>query len=253
MARIVMESLRSRYDSTTPGVDRKFNERDLMIYPELLPLAVDYAKKYVGDFNFMLDAKDMALSMGTLPLHIAKAVLNCARADPSINISVEYDDDEDEGFGEGVVVPFPEREAPKPEPEPEPYVRKYILRTKARIKAPFGMSSAPGGKGRVVHRIRPGSAYFDWPWEQSGDKWWRDRDPRPTDRRGAPELRVDWVCGSGYPRNPLLLFERPEGVGYCRSGCFARPCKTCGHMNTLNNDEPLDAELAACRKCGTKL
>lgn len=60
------------------GLDRKFTADDLT--PELTHFAVEYAKGYTGDFQFMLDMR-AAASGGSLSPGMAKGVLNVARAD----------------------------------------------------------------------------------------------------------------------------------------------------------------------------
>lgn len=59
----------------------KYTDRQVREDPELLAFAVGYAKDYEGDFDFLLEAKSYALFNDSLPIGVARGVLNCARHD----------------------------------------------------------------------------------------------------------------------------------------------------------------------------
>lgn len=62
--------------------DTRYADRDLRKNPELLALAVRYARTYTGDWDLMTAARQVVIDSGSLPLPIARTVLNCARTDP---------------------------------------------------------------------------------------------------------------------------------------------------------------------------
>lgn len=66
------------------GYDSKYTDTDVKSDPFLLAAAVKYALSYRGDFDFMVAAADVAHLRGTLPVAIARGVLNCMRADPRV-------------------------------------------------------------------------------------------------------------------------------------------------------------------------
>lgn len=88
MVRIQMNATRSQ-----PGAGRPFADTDLRRYPELIGQAIAYAINYSGTFEFMQQVQVRALREGSLPLPIARAVLNCMRQDPDVEFF--YDDDSD--------------------------------------------------------------------------------------------------------------------------------------------------------------
>lgn len=61
---------------------RKFTDRDLRDNEDLIDIAKDYLRDYTGDFKFLVDADALLLSTGTLPVPVARGVLNCMRVDP---------------------------------------------------------------------------------------------------------------------------------------------------------------------------
>jgi hypothetical protein len=60
----------------------RYTDHDLRERPELVALAVRYARDYRGDWDLMRAAALQVLDSGTLTLAVARTVLNCARADP---------------------------------------------------------------------------------------------------------------------------------------------------------------------------
>lgn len=255
MAKIEMQAVRgSHRDGSTPGVDRRFTERDLHVYPELYPLALQYLENYTGTFETLLDAQNLLDATGSLPIPIAKMVLNCAYSDPSVSFQIDLGEPAKPAEINNVVdfpprPPQPVRPYIRTPPEPEPKVRRGRLRLPAKVKAPFGMSS---WNGKVLHRIRPHSSYLEWPFERDITDWRNgvDRDPLPTDKRGTPTLFVTWECGGGGRKSePQLLFERPEGVPYCRAGCFSDICNRCGKMIHLDPNAAPSDPIGPCPRC----
>jgi hypothetical protein len=66
---------------SAPGAQR-YTDLDIRVDPSLIGHAINYARQYVGEWDVMLAARDLALGTGNLPLPIARLVLNCARVDP---------------------------------------------------------------------------------------------------------------------------------------------------------------------------
>jgi len=62
--------------------DRKFIDMDLEMDPSLVETAIEYAVGYRGTFEVMLCAQAYARAEGSLPIPIARMVLNCMRCDP---------------------------------------------------------------------------------------------------------------------------------------------------------------------------
>lgn len=251
MTRIALQAVQgSHRDGSTPGVDRRFTERDLHAYPELYALAIKYLEDYTGTFDPLLSAQSMLDQEGRLPVNIAKLVLNCAYSDPSVQFKLDLSEQDDEPRDN--VVGFPPVRTPirtEPEIEDEPLPRRHRLRLPAKIKAPFGMSRF---NGKVLHRVRLHSAYMEWPFEHEEMSWRNriDRDPLPTDKRGTPTLYVSWVCGGGNRHgNPLLFTNRPKGLPYCRGGCFSDICARCGKMIHLDPKAEPDAPVGPCPRC----
>lgn len=249
MAKIAMQPIRGAHrDGSTPGVDRRFTERDLHAYPELHTLAVAYLDDYVGTFEPLLSAQDLLAEAGELPPNIAKLVLNCAYSDPSVKFKIDLDAPSEPTSNVVDFPPQPRTRIQVPIKE-EPPVRRHRLRLPAKLKAPYGMSAS---QGKVLHRVRLHSAYMEWPFEREDYNWRHriDRDPLPTDKRGTPVLHVDWVCGgSGRKPNPLLFFERPSQVPYCRGGCFSDLCSKCGRLTHLDPNANPEDPIGPCTHC----
>lgn len=273
MTKIALTTVRGAHrDGSTPGVDRRFTERDLHAYPELYQLATTYLEDYTGTFEPLLSAQDLLAEDGRLPVNIAKLVLNCAYSDPSVRFKLDLGEAETGG----TVVDFPPQPAAPapepvrtriltPEPEPEPR-RRSRIRMKTRVKAPYGMSRS---QGKVLHRVRPHSAYLEYRFEGEDMRYTFDREPNDLDKRGVPSLHLQWECGGGHPFNPKLFFERPtwdesgnkvptsgqagspigDLVPYCRGGCFSDLCSRCGKMTHLDPQAEPEATIGPCRHC----
>lgn len=63
------------------GNNFKYTDRQVREDPELMAFAIGYAQDYEGDFDFLLEAKSYALANDSLPVGVARGVLNCARHD----------------------------------------------------------------------------------------------------------------------------------------------------------------------------
>src|SRR3954469_17832896 len=64
------------------GGAHKYTDRDLRSEPELIAEAIEYAKHYEGSFDYVIDAYNLWRDTGTLPLGVARGVLNAKRTDP---------------------------------------------------------------------------------------------------------------------------------------------------------------------------
>lgn len=253
MPRIAMQATGGLHQAgSTPGIDRRFNERDLRIYPELIGLAIDYTRRYTGTFEPILAAQELLADMGTLPPAVAKLVLNTAYSDPSVTFKLDAGTFEDSTMEDATVVEFPPRPAPEPTrieaPVEEKRHRSFRVRTPARIKARYGMSSF---NGKVLHRVDPYSRHYI-EWRSSAERTlWDRRDGLPEDVvRDRRDLIVYWDCGGHGTANPILMHERPEGVPYCRSGCFSWLCPTCVKMVHLDPEANPEDPIGPCPRCG---
>lgn len=256
MPRITMQATGGLHQAgSTPGIDRRFNERDLRIYPELMELAIDYTRRYGGTFEPVLAAQELLADMGTLPVPVAKMVLNTAYSDASVRFKLTEGSFDNSTMEDATIVEFPPRPEPShtiyvpPEPEDEePRTRNYRIRIPARIKARYGMSSF---NGKVLHRVDPYSRHYI-EWRSSAERTlWDRRDGLPEDMvRDERDLIVYWDCGGHGTSNPMLFHERPDDVPYCRSGCFSWLCPTCVKMVHLDPDARPEDPIGPCPRCG---
>jgi hypothetical protein len=77
---------------------------------ELLTFAVEYARTYTGEFDFLIEAQRHVQLTGTLPIPVARGVLNCARHDLRVQLSLPSPPliyDLDGGDGDAAVVNLP--------------------------------------------------------------------------------------------------------------------------------------------------
>lgn len=69
---------------TARPYERRFTEEDIRRDPTLMQIACNYARSYVGEFTPMVNAYNLLATAGTLPIAIAKTVLNCMRHDARV-------------------------------------------------------------------------------------------------------------------------------------------------------------------------
>lgn len=62
----------------------RYSDADVRAKPSLMAMAVMYAQQYRGEFDYMQAASAAANATGTLPIAVARGVLNCMRADPRV-------------------------------------------------------------------------------------------------------------------------------------------------------------------------
>lgn len=212
---------------TAPGAQR-YVDLDLRVDPTLIGYAIAYARQYVGEWDVMIAAREVALGTGNLPLPIARLVLNCARTDPRWCATLpepksstfvgafpatpegpEDDEDPDDVSG-----------APRGSERPErPTLRVVGDRIIPPERRPFDLpvnwrkryGYAPGIGKRPQHRV------------------WHVLDPAKSRIRYFPEAdeerhrystSIAWVCGA-RPTTAVLLADPPMGE-------LSLPmCKTC--------------------------
>lgn len=63
---------------------RPYTETDVRANPNLLALAVTYARGYMGTWEVLAGARDLSVRSGTLPIAVARTVLNCMRNDANV-------------------------------------------------------------------------------------------------------------------------------------------------------------------------
>lgn len=211
---------------TAPGAQR-YTDLDLRVDPTLIGHAVEYARQYLGEWDVMVAAREVALGTGNLPLPIARLVLNCARTDPRWCATLPeprsttyvgafpstgsaQDPDEDDEDPDALAEP------PRPTGRSQRARRLAVVREPAR--RPFDLKVtwkrrygyAPGIGRRPQHKV------------------WHVVDPERSRIRYFPEAEPDyqyspwvrWVCGA-QPSTRVLLINPPMGN-------LALPmCKTC--------------------------
>lgn len=186
----------------------RYTDRDLRRDPRLLGIAICYARDYDGEFEPMLDARDEAIRNGTLPLPMARTVLNCMRHDfeaqemlparptrPTLRVVQDAEDN---------------RKAHPSQVRRDEPERTYILRTEVQVKYNYGFV-----KGRYPNKVLHfvADAYCQWEKYDYNKRCWR--------KEAIPRFVVTWACG-GHVQDPILVpsdDELPAG-GYCRSGCW---------------------------------
>lgn len=224
---------------------QRYNDLDLQIDPTLIAFAIEYAKGYVGDWDVMIAARSRVIQEGSLPLSVARTVLNCARADPRVDQStlpvgrsgtftgafpdVEGAEDTPEG---APMTPRPRKTSRRGHlravPEaPELYREIATGRRvpwRGRFELPvtwkrrYGMSGHKSA--RVWHVLDPDrSTLTYWPVQPNGIAAERDQ----------YEARIQWICSGSYgPAVPRLYATPPDGL----------MCATCQRI--LDSDEYAD-------------
>ena len=239
----------------------KFWDSDIRRDPSLLVVAIEYARDYCGDFEFMVGAKSVVQETGSLPLPMARAVLNCMRTDPRANVPPKPSQSAPTRHEIDNVIPIHRDDhryevadryanvrlgARRPKPEPV----KVIARYHVKIKAPFGITRVNAG---VIHRTTP----------DAEARWHRRRlaDNKYSDALEFEYLRVTWACGrdtkdprlfglEAFTMRPTQPHEEALELPYCKGGCFSRQCPKCGSKNQLSNDAPPDTPIEVCCNCG---
>lgn len=197
---------------TSPA--RKFTDADVRSDPDLMRAAVEHARDYRGEFDFLVAAQELVLYTETLPVAVARGVLNCMRADPSASWKLPAP-----ARIRAVPDERPEPARPKPDPEPRrlPVVREYPATV-----GPYFVAK----NGYVVHR----TAHASCRWVRD---FWESGPLRPAELLVAPrclnEARVRGTVTWGSwatMKNPRTYrtFDDAlaDAVRKCRTGCFPR-------------------------------
>jgi hypothetical protein len=254
---------------------RKFVDADLRLEPQLIAVAISYAEQYKGEFGFLLDARQVVMETGSLPLPVARGVLNCMRVDPMVvgleqlqrarefDVSdyVEHPHEHrdlepihngitDVAYDEVEQVPeFEDEEDDEPK-----WRRPWHLETPAKVKVPFVHTQQ---RRAVLHRVGIDNmhrfngelvtAYYT---RSFPSEYWPYSDRVPDDvQRTAPLLLVHRQCGR-YPLvDPVLVGEKPKGMTYCRSGCFGWWCNRCKKRTTLSEGQSPNGVVSMCDYC----
>jgi hypothetical protein len=182
---------------------KRFTDADLRRDAQLRAVAEAYARNYVGDWEPMVEAREVAMR-GRLPIPIARMVCNTMRSDAAFwragDVAVV---DQWDSAGRPMHVGRARREDLKVVPD-----RRVIVDTRAVVRSTHGL--ATGGK---VHRVDRSTAYVRWTARRpdfSSAIYYEDR---------VPALKLRWICGV-YPSRFRLLREdewRSIGrdVGFC--------------------------------------
>lgn len=253
----------------------KFWDSDLRREPSLLGIAVEYARNYCGDFEVMVGAQSVAQETGTLPLPLARMVLNCMRTDPHVETPRKPRTNAPTRYEADNVIPIdrddPERyRAMSIHPSERPRKRTEDLLTRrepvrvvgsypVKIKLPFGIAKQ---NGRALHRTTPTA---EARWHRRSGRDWRGRHSY-NDSLEFDYLQVTWSCGR-TTKDPIIFgmdaFEFPGLKGphgqsvldlpYCRGGCWSKQCMACGEVTRLKEEDPPDTVINKCSHCGTDL
>lgn len=183
----------------------KFTDRDIREDSALIQEAVEYALRYTGSFDLILDAKNLAQQNGTLPPGVARAVLNTALTDPKAHLEGRVPERKLHVVrDEKIVIQFPTRRPAVKEKT------RYTFKVKATYHTPYIWSNDK--MASVYHRVwqknsyvlyRPDSNTFlldvrsrcnwqiGWEWaiDQDKDQTWRSTrcsiGLTPPDRRAC--------------------------------------------------------------------
>lgn len=191
---------------------RKFNDRHLRRYPNLVVIAVEYARHYDGDFEPMLEAQECLRRTGTLPVALARKALNILRQDydPAMAtlqhqaeevLDADYAEYQAEVRRQGFKVVDHQPESPKPKERP------HSITTKVKLHKPYVMVKSRQG---AIHIATSGECR----WELPG---YYEARHLPEDRRHlrTPELWVYALCGNVYygPIGRHIFLKEPEAPG----------------------------------------
>ena len=196
----------------------KYTDRDVREQPTLLGIAANYALHYEGEFQFMLDAQTMMRERGTLPVQVARGVLNCMLADPRVfdMPATKKREAPTPPQGSANVIDISTKQ---PAEKKEPLAHRVM--TTPKIKAKFFTAR----NAEVVHRLR--SAQVEWRLPYGHDRY-ADRAPR------TPVLRLNPLCKregySGWYEKADLQYKVSTGDRLCRTGCWSVYCEACDKL-----------------------
>lgn len=156
------------------AADHKFTDWHVRNHPVLEQLAVDYARGYTGDYEFLVKAHIWVTENGTLSVPVIRGVLNCMRMD--LSVAADLPDPSKLWLGEPEPPQPPRQRAHlKPVPEYKPPVPLnvtfhygYLVSTKPLFPSHpvrichilnHGRSGAKVEHGRVVTYLK---AWCGW-------------------------------------------------------------------------------------------
>ena len=208
--------------STAPEFS-KYTDRDVRNDPSLMELAVAYAANYTGDFDPLVDAREMIEEENGLTVAVARKVLNCMRHDAKVATSLP----KPKG---GNVLPFiqppPRRKSRDPKDKQcdnpkghnwhvwgdDEYQYKYqcegvpweITRKAFRGVAKIKVAYAASRTGKLIHDVDPDGPHrtiwhgpmHAWGW-RSDEQDWYDTDT---------DLIVKVICRfPSFIQKPILI------------------------------------------------
>lgn len=198
---------------------QRYVDLDLRIDPTLTGIAVRYAREYIGDWEVMIAARDLALATGGLPIPVARMVLNVARCDARWSESLPSP----QRHSFTGAFPAPDgAESPEdtdddvpvaPRATERPRRRLRVVEDKPRYRLPYDLNTTwkrrygisgrkVGVQKRVWHLLDP---------ERSRIRYFPH--PEAVDRY---HTTIYWVCGSSSIV-PLLLADPPDDLPMCKS------------------------------------
>lgn len=190
-----------------PNLNRRYTDRDVVLYPALAEIATEYARNYTGTFEPMLNAQYAVLHGRDLNVGQARLVLNCLRTDVMAELTLL------ERLNSVMPVRVLQRRKLRvvDDDEGERVWRPHRLSRPATIRVDWGIAF----NGVVIHRIDHSRGYY---YDAKGPEVIWPADHLPQGFSGPPQLAVRWICGQNTT-DPLLVRDpddaRALGHRYC--------------------------------------
>lgn len=178
------------------SAQRKFRDGD--VDDDLLEQAIEYAEMYRGDWPFLVAAQELVRVRGTLPITVARGVLNAMLADPEAHLTYRVPSPQVRPQNRPV---RPERPHLEVVPDLPRESTRVIMDTRATVHHKYGMPAHRGNGMVRLHYVDMSAVWCSWkrPFRHIGGYDYT---------RWEPELVVHWMCGKRPAR--VVLFERPE-------------------------------------------
>jgi hypothetical protein len=170
--------------------DMKYTDRDVREDSQLTDLAIAYIANYTGEFEPLVDAKELFEEEGSLPIAVIRKVLNCMRHDAQVARNLPRP-----RYGSNVVEMRPTRRT---------RVEYYEKRLPVRVKVEYAASRS----GKLIHDVDPEGHHVgvwhgplhDWGFRSQGEGGWIYK----TDADLFVKLRCRFPS---VLRNPILIKE----------------------------------------------
>jgi hypothetical protein len=202
----------------------KYTDRDVREDSQLTQLAIAYIANYTGEFEPLVDAKELFEEEGELPVAVIRKVLNCMRHDAQVALNlprprygsnviqmvppkrrkrVEYNDEHC-----GSAVPhyyhsWGDDNEHRCEGSPWP-INRYEKRLPVKVKTPYAASRT----GKLIHDIDPAGQHQGI-WQGPSHAWgFRTQERGYNFYTADADLVVKLRCKfPSWLRNPILIKE----------------------------------------------